>query len=506
MYRTLPDNGQLPYALYTAAQVKNLDRIAIEQYAMPAAVLMDNAGRAAFAVLLQRWPQAKHIAVFCGAGNNAGDGYVIARLAAEQAMHVTLYQLGDTGRLSDAAAQHRDRLPSGVHVCKTVQPLAPEIDVIVDALLGTGLNSNLKDDWLQAVNTVNAAQAGVLAVDIPSGLNADTGQVMGAAVKAAVTVSFIGLKQGMFTAQARDYCGQILFASLDIPARVYAGEILNARRVDWPKVRQLLAPRSRVSHKGDYGHVLVVGGSPGYSGAARLAAEAALRCGAGLVSVATDIAHAATLNIGRPELMVHAIEQSSDLEKLLQPAGVVVFGPGAGQEFWAQSLLHAVLQTQLPVVIDADGLNLLAADAEYTKLMGKHVLLTPHPGEAARLLQTSVADIEADRFAAIDALRRKYRCHIILKGAGSLILDAQAAKPVAVCSQGNPGMASGGMGDVLAGICGALMAQQHEPAQAALLACCLHAAAADRQATAGETGMLASDLFVNLRELINEAS
>jgi hydroxyethylthiazole kinase-like uncharacterized protein yjeF len=504
MYRTLPENGQLPYALYTAEQVRNLDRLTIEQYGIAGAELMERAGQGTFELMLERWPTVKQIAIFCGSGNNGGDGYVIARLAVEQGIQVTLYQLGDCERLLGDALLNYQRLPDAVELRVFDGRLPASVELIVDAMLGTGLNNPVKGAWLDAINLINQSCRPVLAVDIPSGLSADSGCPLGAAIKADLTVTFIGLKRGLFTSAGREYCGEIMFRGLQVPARVYASEILSARRVDWRKIRHQLKTRSRNAHKGHFGHLLLVGGAPGYAGAIRLAAEAALRSGAGLVSVATHPDHASLLNTGRPEIMVHAAASADAVSFLLKKANAVVIGPGLGQSDNALAMLQTVLAARLPTVLDADALNLLAANQALQADCGPHLLITPHPGEAARLLGLTAAGIEADRFAAIEQLRRRFDCQVILKGAGSLIIDARANQPVAVCSDGNPGMASGGMGDVLAGLCGSLLAQHYDADEAALLGCCLHAAAGDLAARQGETGLLASDLFVPVRQLINQ--
>ena len=325
---------------------------------------------------------------------------------------------------------------------------------------------------------------------------------MGIAVKADYTISFIGLKQGLFTGKARDYCGEIHYHALDIPARIYSSEILACRRIDWQKLKQLLVNRPRTAHKGDFGHVLVVGGNKGFSGAARLCAEAALRSGAGLVSVATHPFHAAMLNAGRPELMVHAVESSSDLHELMSRASVIVAGPGLGQDAWAIELLDTVLQSAKRTVLDADALNLLASGAVTLPDQGEYVV-SPHPGEAARLMHSEVASIENDRFAAVTQLSQQLQVSVVLKGAGTLVAT-RSGKPVAVCSDGNPGMASGGMGDVLAGLLGTFLAQNDDIDEAVCLGVSLHAAAADVAARRGETGLLASDLFEPIRGLVND--
>jgi hydroxyethylthiazole kinase-like uncharacterized protein yjeF len=364
-----------------------------------------------------------------------------------------------------------------------------DADVIVDALLGTGLDRPVTGLYAQAIQIINKSPAHVVAVDSPSGLNADTGNVMGCAVKADCTVTFIGLKQGLFTGQAADYCGEISYASLAVPDAIFQAVSPSAVRV----VKTPLPPRDRCAHKGNYGHVLIVGGDFGYSGAARLAGEAALRVGAGLVSVATRAEHAGLMNLNRPELMCHGIGDAGQLAALLEKASVVVIGPGLGQSNWAKELFMAAIKAQKPLIIDADGLNLLAR----SPLTNPNWILTPHPGEAARLLNCSNAEIQQDRFASVLAIQARYGGIAILKGAGTLIASEDDC---AVSTTGNPGMASGGMGDVLSGVIAALLAQGVSLKNAAQQGVYRHGLAADLAAEKdGERGLLASDLMPYLR-------
>lgn len=479
--------------LYRAAQIRQAERIAIEELKIPGLKLMRNAGQAAFAELRKRWPDRRKLTVFCGAGNNGGDGYVIARLALLSGYLVSVYAMGEVEALEgDAQTSHQDFLKAGgtVHVFSSDSPL-PD-GVIVDALFGTGLNRRVGDDYSEIIAAINAAGCPVLAVDVPSGLHADTGCMLGCAVKADLTVTFIGLKCGLFTGQAAEYCGEIVCSDLSVPETVFAGIVPAAIML----AKTLPPPRPRCAHKGHFGHVLLIGGNVGYSGAIRLAGEAALRSGAGLVSIASRADHSAMLNIGRPELMCHGAENSDQLQALLDKASVVVVGPGLGQDAWAQSLFAAVLAAGKPCVIDADALNLLA------KLPSKRDdwIMTPHPGEAARLLACATSDIGGDRFAAVSALQKRYGGVCVLKGAGSLVADGET---IHVATTGNPGMASGGMGDVLAGVMGGLLAQGLAFADAAKLAVYVHGEAADLAAEQGERGLLASDLLPELRRCLN---
>jgi len=498
----MPSKEQLPYALYRAEQVRKFDALAINEYQIPGQTLMGRAGQAAFDLLCNVLPETKRIVVVTGSGNNAGDGYCVALLALQAGLEVKVLELGERERLTpDAACFAAEYINAGGQ-CNDYENLPRDCDVIVDAILGTGLKSDVRGAWAAAIESINHHKASVVALDIPSGLHADSGVVMGTAVKADFTISFIGLKQGLFTGRARDYCGEIHFHALDIPARIYASEVLACRRIDWPKLKQYIIPRSRSAHKGDFGHVLVVGGNTGFAGAARLCGEAALRSGAGLVSVATHPVHSAELNCGRPELMVRAVQSSCDLHDLISKATVIVAGPGLGQDSWAVELLQTVVQSGKRTVLDADALNLLASGAVALPAEGDFII-TPHPGEAARLLQSEVTEIESDRFIAVNRLSRQLQVAVVLKGAGTLV-GTRSGKPVAVCSQGNPGMASGGMGDVLAGLLGTFLAQNTDVDEAVCLGVSLHAAAADVAALQGETGLLASDLFEHVRGLLND--
>ena len=352
--------------------------------------------------------------------------------------------------------------------------------------------------WAQALDEINRHPAPVLAVDLPSGLHSDTGRVLGIAVRARATVTFIGLKQGMFTGEGPEYCGEVSFDALKVPARIYARQIPSARRIDWDKQSLFLQERPRTAHKGRFGHVLVIGGDLGFSGAPRMTAEASARTGAGLVSVATRPEHAALLNLTRPELMCHGVAGAAALEPLLERASVIAIGPGLGRSEWSRSLWQRELRTDKPLVVDADALNLMAAEPIWRDAW----VLTPHPGEAARLLQCTTDEIQADRFDAVRRLRQKYGGICVLKGAGSLV-QGDTSRPPALCSDGNPGMASGGMGDVLTGIVAGLLAQGFGLEDAAAMGVCLHAAAADTAAKQGERGLLAGDLISGLRTLVN---
>lgn len=492
----------LPINLYTAAQVRELDRIAIEEHAIPSIVLMKRAGRAAFDYLMQHWPAAEHFHVFCGTGNNGGDGFVVAALLAERNMPVNVWMVGDSTKISGAALRAKQYAEAAGISIEPFTGVVPPNGVIVDALLGTGLSGEVRSSFAEAIAVINASALPVLALDIPSGLCSDSGRALGCAVQATATISFIGLKRGLFTGDAVDYCGDIEFSGLDVPADIYQRVAATSRRLDLDA--SYLPRRARSAHKGLYGHVLVVGGDHGMAGAALMAAQAAGRVGAGLVSCATRPEHVAAFVARAPEIMTHAVRSGIELEPLLERATAIVLGPGLGRSPWSEQLFERVwrhLQSAgIPAVVDADALNLLAVDGIVAQPHYPMWVLTPHPGEAARLLGVTNADVQRDRFAAAGALQQRFGGASVLKGAGTLVAGDTG---IGVAGCGNPGMASGGMGDVLSGVIGGLLAQHLPVSTAAEVGVCLHGRAGDLAAQAGERGLLATDLLPYLRELAN---
>ncbi len=491
----------LPVPLYTAQQVRELDRIAIQDWGIPGIKLMKRAGYAVFQQLISRWPGVP-ITVFCGAGNNGGDGYIVAALAAESRLSVSVVQVASADKLSgDARQAYEYAKQAGVVMRPFSECSNLDAGVVVDALLGTGLNGQVREPYAQAIRLINRSGLPVVAVDIPSGLSCDTGVPADPTVSAELTVTFIGLKQGLFTGEGRVFAGELVFSDLRVPQTLYQQLQPSGMRLELDELLVALPERRRDAHKGDFGHVLVVGGELGFGGAVAMAAEAALRTGAGLVTVATRPEHVSTLLSRRPELMVRGLTSGRQLQPLLNSATVLVIGPGLGQTPWSEQLLQQALATGLPTVLDADGLNLLNNE-RLNITPADNWVMTPHPGEAARLLGITTSEVQRDRFAAVRALHQKFHCPVLLKGAGSLVCTADD-QPIIVCCGGNPGMASGGMGDVLSGIIGGLLAQGIPGEEALPLAVGLHAEAADRASVDGERGLLATDLFGPLRRLVN---
>ncbi|MCC7328958.1 MAG: NAD(P)H-hydrate dehydratase [Gammaproteobacteria bacterium] len=489
--------------LYTPAAVREIDRIAIEEVGIPGFELMSRAGRLVWDTARARHPAARHWLVLCGAGNNAGDGYIVAALARAAGVDVTVAALADPhGLRGDAARAWEQYQRSGGAVLPFSAGLCAAADLIIDALLGTGAARPLEGAWLHAVQAVNESGVPVVAVDLPSGLDGTTGQPLGVAVRAGATVTFIGRKLGLYLGAGPEHAGDIVFGDLGVPAGRVAHVTPQLRLFDADDQRRWLPRRSRTAHKGDFGHVLVVGGNSGMGGAARLAGEAAVRAGAGLVSVVTRPENVPAILAGRPELMCRGVSDPAELDVLFERATLIAVGPGLGHDAWARQLWARVLDQHQPLVVDADALNLLAGQPRQRE----DWVLTPHPGEAARLLGTTTAAVQQDRVRAAAELGARFGGIILLKGRGSLI--GRAGDLPYLIDAGNPGMASGGMGDVLTGLVAGIAAQ-HRPADlpgAAACAAFVHASAADEAARAGERGLVAGDLFGPLRRWLNPAN
>ncbi|MFV3331669.1 NAD(P)H-hydrate dehydratase [Pseudomonas sp. NY15437] len=491
-------HDDLPLNLYSAQQVRDLDARLIAA-GTPGFELMRRAAHAAWRALRRQWPDAGEVTVLAGHGNNAGDGYLIAALAMRAGWRVRVLAVGDVSRLSgDAAAAHGEARSAGVDV-------APWSDgaelrgVLVDALLGTGLGGPVREPYASAIAAINASGLPVLAVDIPSGLSADTGQVLGGAVMADLTVTFIGLNLGLFTASGPDCCGELVFDGLDADPALLpsAGAAVRLAADSLPR----LAARPKAGHKGLFGHALVIGGDTGMGGAVLLAAESALRCGAGLVSLATRAAHVPAALARRPELMARGVSSSAELLRLAERADLLVVGPGVGREAWGRVLVSAAASLARRQVWDADALNLLA-EGLVARPSGDWVI-TPHPAEAARLLGMSTAEVQADRPKAAHALAQRYQAVVVLKGVGSLVASPDGR--LALCNHGHPAMAGAGLGDVLSGILGALLAQGLPVFDAACLAVWLHACAGESLGAQGR-GLAAADLIPAVRQLLEELS
>jgi hydroxyethylthiazole kinase-like uncharacterized protein yjeF len=479
-----------PGVLYSAAQVRAIDAYAIAQ-GTDGYTLMRRAAEAALRALRTRWPTAMRILIVTGGGNNGGDGYVLARFAQAAGLSASVLAVVPPATLrAEARRACEEFRASGGRIHDYDASLLGAADVIVDALLGTGLNEPVRAAMAQAIHAINACGRPVFSLDLPSGLNADSGEVMGAAIKADCTISFVALKTGLFLGAGPDLAGRLLFDDLELSPPDEAQFRPMLQRLGEGEIVRALPRRSRESNKGDFGRVLIVGGGSGMPGAVRLVGESCLRVGAGLVTVATSPENLTAVVAGRPELIVHGVHEAAELEALLKSAQVVAVGPGLGQSAWALGMFERVLGCGKPLVIDADALNLLAQSARSAPAGS---VLTPHPGEVGRLLGSNATAVQSDRVAALRALAARHPGSVIvLKGAGTLIA---ADGPIpAICERGNPAMAAPGMGDVLTGAIAGILGQCHDPWQAACAGVIAHALAGDELARDRSRGILALEL------------
>lgn len=461
--------------------------------------LMQRAGEAGWRYVLQHWPQARRIIVACGPGNNGGDGYVLARHAQQAGRDVWVVQAKTPGsELAKRACAEFDAAGGRIEAFDSKLPNA---DLVVDALLGIGLSRPPEGALAACIDAIDAQPAPVLALDVPSGIDADRGHAPGQAVHAMRTLQLIAAHPGLVTGAALDHVGACDVATLGLDPGLLQQMPVVAHALHADALASWLRPRKRDSHKGSNGHVLCIGGDHGSGGAIMLCTDAALHCGAGLVSVATHAGHVAALLARRPEAMVHVVDSPAALDALTARVDVIAIGPGLGKEPWGRGLLGHALAAGKPLVLDADALNLLAMQP---RDLSSDTILTPHPGEAARLLDCDTAQVQADRYAAAASLVSRYRCVVVLKGAGTIV--AAPERTPLVIAAGNPGMAVGGMGDLLTGVVAALHAQGLRAFDAAACGALLHAAAGDAVAKQGQRGMLPSDLLPALRRCANPAA
>ena len=490
----------LPTVLYSAAQVRALDAYAIETLGVPGYTLMKRAGEASLRYLRSRWPTAYSICIVCGSGNNGGDGYVLARFA--QAAGLTVSVLATTprsGLKGDACQAFDDFAASGGRAHPFSAALLREGEVVVDAVLGTGVRGPVRPELLPVIEAINASGRPVFALDVPSGLDSDRGVALGATVRADCTVSFVGLKTGLLIGDGPEFAGTVYFDDLEVSAPPGDDSFRpRLERIQDSEILQALPRRPRGAHKGDFGRVLIVGSGVGMPGAVRLAGEACLRVGAGLVTVAVAPDNVAAIASGRPELICLPLSDMDALSESIERANVVAIGPGLGRTAWARAALDAVLASDKPLVVDADALNLVAESGASVR---SNWILTPHPGEASRLLGMHTDEVQSDRLTTLEALVERYGGVVVLKGAGTLV-GAPKRIP-GVCERGNPGMASAGMGDVLTGAIAGILAQCRDPWLAARVGVLTHAMAGDAVARNGERGLLASDVTRELRTCVN---
>lgn len=486
--------------MYCADQVRLHEKQAAKNVGKELYDLMKAAGCSVFEHCLSLYPNTHNYLVLVGSGNNAGDGYITALCALKAGKNVKVCAIEPDRRLKgDAAkAQAAFKAAGGIIHAFTNDTLN-KAELVIDALLGTGVVGDIRPEFSNIINWLNQCNVPVVSVDLPSGLDANTGACLSTCIQASTTITFVGIKLGLTTGNGKQACGHLVFDELDI------GDEFNELAQSDASLLKLeqfsaLSPRAVHSHKGSHGKLLCIGGNQGMSGAIRLSAEAALRSGAAMVKVYTHADSILQVSSGRPELMVI----SRGLKEALAWSTCIVIGPGLGRDHWAKAIFEEVLkhaqQESKAIVLDADALYFAAERAEFFPL--HNCVITPHAGEAARLLNLSVEALEANRFKVAREAALRYYATCVLKGAGTIV-DNQ--KHAWVCSHGNPGMASAGMGDVLAGVIGALISQGLHKDMATQFAVSIHAKAGDIVAKKfGQRGIIASDMFDTIRTLINE--
>jgi NAD(P)H-hydrate epimerase len=511
--------------ILNSAQMREADRRTIEEIGIPSLVLMENAGRQVVAAMEAMYADLadRQVAVLCGRGNNGGDGFVVARTLLQRGVDVSVFLIGNVSEVRGDARTNMEILGRlGLTTVEIADSQAWELHLsevtdctlIVDAIFGTGLNAPLTGLIESVVTDVNASGIPVVAIDLPSGLSADSVEANGPSIEAAMTVTLAAPKLPLVLPPAETKAGDIVIADIGVPSDVI--DAVDGQRIELltrSAMRELISPRQPDSHKGDYGRVLVVAGSRGKTGAAHLAALGALRSGAGLVAVATPSAVQAVVAAMAPEYMTEAIDQVEDggldpdnVDGLLEIAGdVVAIGPGLGRAPTTREFVKTLVdRATMPVVVDADGLNAFAdAPDRLTGREGRDVIITPHPGEMARLIGMSTEEVQSSRIEIARNFAVAHHLYVVLKGHRTVI--ATPDEKIFINPTGNPGMATGGTGDVLTGMIAAWLAQLLDAEAACKLAVYLHGMAGDlAEADEGEVSMTSTDLAGHIGDAILE--
>ena len=508
----------------TAEQMQELDRKAIETYRIPGIVLMENAGRGATEVISNAFPDLPNmkIAIVAGKGNNGGDGFVIARCLMNRGMSVKIYLLADPKVLRGDAEinfQIFQRMKGEVipvPSSKDYQKVKKELekfDLLIDAIFGTGLDAEVRGYYREVIDHINTLQKPIIAIDIPSGLDANTGKPLGTAIRASLTVTFALPKVGHLTPPGPDYVGEVKLVDIGYPRKLVEDEKIQTHLIEKEETRGWLStPRRLDTHKGDYGHLLVIAGSVGKTGAAAMACEAALRVGAGLVTLAIPKSLNAIMETKLTEVMTEPLPETpqqtlslrafNSILRLCENKKAVIIGPGVGKLKETQSLILRLIRTlHLPIIIDADGLTALATQPKILPVPNRSLILTPHPGEMARLIRSTPKDVQNDRIGITRSYSQSQHVHVVLKGYRTLIATPKGE--VFINPTGNPGMASGGTGDVLTGMIGGFVCQGYDILQSLQMAVYLHGLAGDAVALElGEKSLIATDIIHKIPALL----
>ena len=499
--------------LHTTQETKKIDALAIRETKHTGYSLMQSAAEFSLDILISEFDNTDEVIVFCAKGKNSGDGFLVASYAKEFGLLSTIVLCNPAKELKGVSKKaFNEAKNNGVKIISInslskirISPKA----VLVDALIGTGLKGELRNNIKKSILSINKLGDSypVMSLDIPSGVCSDSGLAKEPSVIADITCTFVAQKRGCFTSEGRALSGHIFYSDLDIPKRIFSKVSCNSHIINMEDHLHKIILRDENSHKGAFGHTFVVGGNKGFGGAAILAAKAAAFSGAGLIGLGTRPENLEASLLSCPEVMTVGVDSGQDLEEHLSKPNVIAIGPGLGQTAWSEQMLQRVFweanKREITVLMDADALNLLTKLKLSAKLP-KNLIITPHPGEASRLLNKSIDEIESNRFKAVSLLQEKYNCVAVLKGSGTLVCYKKGGKQkIGICEAGNPGMASGGMGDILTGIIAGFLAQGLSSIEAAELGVDIHAKAADlKSLETGEAGLLASDVLEEVRQLL----
>ena len=499
--------------LYTASETRKIDNLAIKEKGISGYSLMQMAAEFTLDVILREFSPVEELIIFCSKGKNSGDGFLLGSFAKEFGLEVTIVMSNTSNVLKGVSRKAFEEMKDAkvkIISTKSVEKLkVSNKAVIVDALIGTGLKGNLRKNIKESILALNklGVKLPVLSLDIPSGVNPDTGDADDIAVYADITATFVAQKRGCFTSVGKKFSGEIVYSDLEIPKNLFSKITSTSYVVDYEDSISKVVYREQDAHKGHFGNVLIVGGDRGLGGAGLLSSRAAVYSGAGLTSLVTRPEHVSASLVSCPEVMVKGVDSGQDIEEHLVKPDVIAIGPGLGQSAWSEQMIQRVFweaeKRDISVIMDADALNLLTK-LKLSSDLPKRLILTPHPGEAARLLNTSVAVIESNRFSAAAKIQKKFNATVVLKGSGTVICHKSGGtQKWGICDSGNPGMATGGMGDVLTGIIAGLLAQGLTLKEAAEAGVDLHAKAADQASLEfGEAGLTSSDVINELKYLL----
>jgi hydroxyethylthiazole kinase-like uncharacterized protein yjeF len=507
-----------------AEEMQELDRKAIETYRIPGMILMENAGRGAAEVISHTFPDIhkKKIAIISGKGNNGGDGFVIARYLLNQGVSVRVYLLADPKGLRGDAETNFNifqrmkgeviSVPSSKDYVRVKKDLE-KFDILVDGIFGTGLDAEVRGYYREVIDHLNTLQRPIVAIDIPSGLDADTGKPLGTAIRAFLTITFGLPKVGHLLPPGIDYVGEVRVIDIGLPKRLVEDEKIPTHLLEEKEIKRWLSiPRNPDTHKGDYGHLLVIAGSVGKTGAAAMACQAALRMGAGLVTLAIPKSLNGIMEMKLTEVMTEPLPETpkqtlslrafSAIVRLCENKKAVIIGPGLGTFKETQSLVLKLIKAlDVPIILDADGLTALATQPKTLPIANRSLILTPHPGEMARLMRSQVKEVLEDRIGRSRNFSQSHHVHLVLKGHPTLISTPKGE--VFINPTGNPGMASGGTGDVLTGMIGGLVCQGFDILPSLQIAVYLHGLAGDEGAQEkGEKSLIATDIIEKIPALL----